>query len=74
MTILMWEARDADGRLDELLAHVRAQAGEAAQIYRSVGGEPRVVVIDASGSGMPDVPDHLIARPPHAWEFELVTG
>jgi hypothetical protein len=38
----------------------------------SHGTDPRVVVIDPSGRGLPDVPDELIARPPHAWPFTPV--
>lgn len=70
MTTLMWEVRAADGRLDELVEFVRAQADPAAQIYRSA--DARVVVIDPTGRGVPGVPAHLLARPPHVWHFEPV--
>lgn len=66
---LMWEVRAAEGRLDDLVAHVRAQVDETAQVYRSADGEPRVVVIDPTGRGPGDVPAELIARPGHAWAF-----
>ena len=69
---LMWEVRVADGRLDELVAYVSAHADPSAQIYRSGGDEPRVVVIDPTERGLPDVPAHLVARPPHAWTFQAV--
>lgn len=72
MTVLMWEVRAADGRLDELLEYVRTHADPAAQVYRSRGPEPRIVVIDPTGRGLSDVDPALLARPAHSWPFELV--
>ena len=72
MTVLMWEVRATPGRLDELVAHVLRHADPSAQVYRADGGDPRVVVIDPTGAGVPDVPAELIARPPHEWTFERV--
>jgi len=72
MSVLMWEVRAAAGRLDELLHYVLAHADPAAQVYRSSAGEPRVVVIDPTGRGIPDLPDDLAARAPHSWDFETV--
>jgi hypothetical protein len=72
VSTLMWEVRAAPGRVDELVAYVQAHADAAAQVYRSEGAEPRVVVIDPTGRGLPDVPDELLARPPHVWPFERV--
>ena len=72
MTTLMWEARAADGRLDELIAEVLGRADPSAQVYRSVAGEARVVVIDPSGRGVGDVPAELLARPAHEWAFQAV--
>jgi hypothetical protein len=69
MTI-MWEAKAAPGRGADLLAFALAHADPDADVYRSADG--RVVVIDSTGRGMPDVPDDLIARPVHAWRFEPV--
>jgi hypothetical protein len=69
---LMWEVRAADGRLAELLAYVDAHADPAAQVFRSDGTDPRVVVIDPTGRGLPEVPAELIARAPHAWKFTQV--
>jgi hypothetical protein len=69
---VMWEVRAAGGRAGELLSYVLANADPAAQVYRSAGPEPRVVVIDPTGRGLPDVPSELVARPPHSWPFELV--
>ena len=73
MSVLMWEARAAAGRLDELLQHVLDHADPAAEVYRSSAGEPRVVVIDPTGRGIPDLPDGLAARAPHCWDFERVS-
>ena len=72
MTVLMWEVRAAAGRLDELLQYVLGHADPAAEVYRSSAGEPRVVVIDPTGRGIPDLPDGLAARAPHSWDFERV--
>jgi hypothetical protein len=69
---LMWEVRAADGRLAELVDFVSRHADPAAQIYRSGGSDPRVVVIDPTDRGLPDVPGELVARPAHAWTFEAV--
>jgi hypothetical protein len=69
---LMWEVRAAAGRIDELVALVDKLADPAALIFRADGTDPRVVVIDPSGAGLPDVPAELVARPPHAWDFEEV--
>jgi hypothetical protein len=69
---LMWEARAADGRVDDLVAYASAHADPAAQVYRSDGPEPRVVVIDPTERGLPDVPPDLVARPPHEWRFDAV--
>ncbi len=72
VTVLMWEVRAAAGRLEELLHHVLGHADPAAQVYRSSSGEARVVVIDPTGRGIPDLPDGLAARAPHSWNFEPV--
>lgn len=70
MTI-MWEVRAADGRLDELVSLVDRLADPSAEIYRADGPDARVVVIDPSGRGL-QVPDDLVARPPHVWRFDAV--
>lgn len=70
MTTLMWEAKAAPGRRDELIAHVLEHADPQATVYRSA--DDRVVVIDPTGRGMSDVPGALVARPPHVWPFERV--
>ena len=71
MTVML-EMRAAHGRLDELIAFVRAHANGEAQLYRSADGPARVVVIDPSGHGIPYVPPELLARPPHQWTFEPI--
>ena len=67
---LMWEAKAADGRTDDLLAWTRQHAAPDAQIYRS--HDQRVVVIDPTDTDLPDPPKELLARPPHAWRFTQV--
>jgi hypothetical protein len=69
---LMWEVRVADGRVDDLIAYVSAHADPSAQIFRSRGADPRVVVIDPTDRGLPDVPSDLLARAPHEWRFDEV--
>jgi hypothetical protein len=70
MTTVMWEAKAADGRVEELVAFAAAHADPIADVYRSA--DDRVVVIDPSGRGVPDVPGELVARPPHVWAFQPV--
>lgn len=69
---LMWEVRAAAGRLDDLVCYVSAHADPSAQVFRSDGADPRVVVIDPTGRGVADVPPGLLARPPHEWHFDPV--
>lgn len=66
----MWEAKAAPGRVDDLLAHALEHAAGDAQVYRSA--DDRVVVIDPTGAGLPEVLDELVTRPPHAWPFDRV--
>ena len=72
MSVVMWEAVAADGMADDLVRYAKDHADPVAQIYRSRGPRPRVVVIDPTGRGLAEVPDHLLDRPPHAWTFEPV--
>ena len=67
---VMWEAKAAPGREAELLAFALAHAHPGADVYRSA--DARVVVIDRTGSGLPDPPNELVARPVHVWGFEVV--
>ena len=67
---LMWEAKAAPDAVERLLAWALAAAPPAAEVYR--GGDGRVVVIDPTGTGLPDAPHGLLARPVHVWPFERV--
>ncbi|MDT4917818.1 MAG: hypothetical protein QOH89_2518 [Pseudonocardiales bacterium] len=67
---LMWEAKAADGRADELLAWVLEHAPTEANVYRSA--DDRIVVIDDTGTELPAPPAELLARPAHAWHFTPV--
>jgi hypothetical protein len=64
---LMWEAKAAAGRADDLLAWTLQHAAPDAQVYRSA--DQRIVVIDPSDTDLPDPPADLLARPAHAWRF-----
>lgn len=84
---LMWEARAAEGRGDELLAWV---GRERPRGRTPRGGEPlrretfrapgdRVLVItwwdaepDAVLPELPEPEDELVSRPVHRWRFESV--
>ncbi len=68
---IMWEARAADGRGDELLAWVLAAAPASAPAYRA--GD-RVVVLLPAGADvvLGDPPEELLARPIHRWPFDRV--
>ena len=66
----MWEAKALPERAAELLAWALEHAPPQARIYRSA--DARVVVIDETGTGLPEPPPGLLARPPHAWQFEPV--
>ena len=65
----MWEARAAEGRVDDLAAYAAEHAAPQAQVYRSAD---RVVVIDPTGAGLPGVPSELLARDPQVWSFDEV--
>jgi hypothetical protein len=76
---LMWEAKAAEGRGAELLRWVldegvRAVADPAVRTEVFVSGD-RVVVIavgDEPPRRLPDPPEELIERAPHAWPFTRV--
>jgi hypothetical protein len=79
MDTLMWEAKAAEGRGAELLRWVldegvRAVADPQVRTEVFIAGD-RVVVI-AAGEGaprrLPEPPEELIDRAPHAWPFTRV--
>lgn len=86
MTVaLMWEARAAEGRGEELLewARARARALAAEPVRREVLRAPqdRVLVLtwwdaeyDAELPELPEPDAGLLARPVHRWRFESVEG
>ncbi|MFD7029727.1 hypothetical protein ACFWAR_16965 [Streptomyces sp. NPDC059917] len=83
---VMWEARAADGRGNELLEWARSQVLAREPVRREVFRAPqdRVLVITwweaGTGAGdgadaLPELPEpaaDLIARPVHRWRFESV--
>ncbi|GAA0605435.1 hypothetical protein [Streptomyces crystallinus] len=80
MTVaLMWEARAAEGRGEELLAWARAQALPYAPVRREDFAAPqdRVLVItwwdaayDAELPELPEPDGELVTRAVHRWRFE----
>ncbi|WP_371527725.1 hypothetical protein OG302_17905 [Streptomyces sp. NBC_01283] len=82
MTVaLMWEARAADGRGDELLAWARAQVLDRAPVRRESFRAPqdRVLVLTwwdaAYDEDLPEIPEpapELVTRAVHRWRFESV--
>lgn len=81
---LMWEAKAPEGRgaelldwvLETALPAVRATAGlERAEVFTA--GDDRVVLIAVGGElprRLPEPPEHLSARAPHAWPFQRVAA
>ncbi|MDQ0763283.1 hypothetical protein [Streptomyces canus] len=80
MTVtLMWEARAAEGRGEELLAWVRRQELPLRPLRRETFRAPqdRVLVVtwwdavhDAQLPELPEPDGGLVARPVHRWRFE----
>jgi hypothetical protein len=74
MRVLMWEAKGAaQGLVDWWRARVEPTLPEGveAELFRS---SDRLVALVRGPEGfrVPDPPERLIARPPHAWVFETV--
>ena len=82
MTVaLMWEARAATGRGEELLAWVRGQEIAGEPVRREILRAPqdRVLVItwwdaayDAELPELPEPDGELVTRAVHRWRFESV--
>lgn len=77
----MWEARAVEGRGDELLAWVRAQALATEPLRRETLRAPqdRVLVLtwwdadyDADLPELPEPDAGLVTRAVHRWRFETV--
>ena len=66
----MWEAVAAPGRIADLVAWALHHAPPDASVYRSA--DDRVVIIDPTAYELPSPPTDVVARAPHAWEFEEV--
>ncbi|MFI6929996.1 hypothetical protein [Streptomyces sp. NPDC050287] len=84
MTVaLMWEARAAEGRGEELLAWARQQELPERPVRRETFRAPqdRVLVItwwdaayDAELPELPEPDGELVMRAVHRWRFESVPG
>lgn len=75
MRVLMWEAKgDADG----LIAWWRNEAaaslpdGVSVELFRSADRVVALVRNAQAGLRLPEPPQELNVRPPHAWPFETV--
>ena len=69
MKWLMWEAKAAADQIDALVVWLLDRAPAGAQVYRSVD---RVVLVAELPAPLPEPPAELVARPPHAWNFDRV--
>ncbi|WP_327133233.1 hypothetical protein OG311_22750 [Streptomyces sp. NBC_01343] len=80
---LMWEARAAAGRGNELLEWARSQVLEREPVRRELlrAQQDRVLVVtwweaaEGVAAQLPELPepaDDLITRPVHRWRFESV--
>lgn len=82
MATVMWEVKAEPDTVDRLLDWVRQVAVPEtarhpswvdAEVYRSP--DHRIVVIahfNGTTHELPNPPDDLVARPPHAWNFTRV--
>ena len=67
---LMWEAKAAPSRGDDLVAWVLDHA-PAGRVYRTA--DRVVLVVDPTeGEAPPEPPPDLVARPAHAWRFTRI--
>lgn len=72
--VVMWEARALPDQCDALVEWALAVSAEGAEVYRSAGAEPRVVIIQHGDEALPEPPAAYVARPPHAWSFARVSA
>ena len=77
-TTTMWEVRAAEGRMDELVAWVRAEvlggpaasvAGCTTELYAAADDRVVMIATAASPPQLPDAPAELVRRPAHQWRF-----
>jgi hypothetical protein len=73
-TVLMWEVRAEPEYADALVEWALEVSATGAEIFRSGGAEPRVVIIQHAGGALPEPPAAYVARPPHAWHFTRVNA
>jgi hypothetical protein len=75
MRVLMWEAKgDADGLIAWWRGSVEPGLPEdaSAQLFRSADRVVALLRFSGDRVRVPDPPEELCARPPHAWPFEAV--
>ncbi|WP_100448619.1 hypothetical protein [Glycomyces xiaoerkulensis] len=80
MDTLMWEAKARDGLGPELLRWVLtagvADLGESLRTEVFTASDRIVVIVvgHSAPRSLPEPPDDLIERPPHAWPFTRITS
>jgi hypothetical protein len=70
--VVMWEARAVPEQCNALVDWALSVSAEGAEVFRSDGSEPRVVIIQSADVDLPPPPDAYVARPPHSWRFTRV--
>ncbi|MCH7232133.1 hypothetical protein L0U85_14895 [Glycomyces sp. L485] len=79
MDTLMWEAKARSGLGGELLEWVLTQGvaglGESVrtEVFTASGRVVVIVVGHDAPRTLPDPPEDLVERPPHAWPFTRIT-